>query len=135
MKKKLYLLAILGITLLTGCTNKYITTINYNELEKMIENKETFAVEIIQTDCTYCKKLAPKLNRVLENNDIHIYQLDLQKLSEDDLESFQKLLGQVQTPTIIFITEGEEESKLYRIIGNIGEKELTQKFKNNGYIK
>jgi len=129
------LLMFFCLFLITGCqSNKYITEVNYSKLEKMLKNKETFAIEIYQTGCTFCESLKPKLNRVLKEYDIHIYSINKADLSNKDRENLKKLYGDVGTPTIIFIEEGEEKGILYRLVGDHSEKQIISKFKSNGYI-
>ena len=39
------------------------------------------------------------------------------------------------TPTIMFITKGDEETTLNRIVGDTSKEKTIEKFKVNGYIK
>lgn len=129
------LLMFFCLFLVTGCqSNKYITEVSYSKLEKMLDNKESFAIEVYQTGCSYCESLEPKLNRVLKKYDIHIYSLNKAELSDTEKEKFKKLYGDVGTPTIIFIEDGEEKGILYRLVGDQSEKQIISKFKSNGYI-
>ena len=57
-------LMLLVIFLLSGCSNKYLKEISYNEYNKLIENKESFILEVMSAECSACKNFKPKLEEV-----------------------------------------------------------------------
>ena len=137
MKKILKLLFIISIftIILCGCGKKHITEITFDELKKKIENKDTFALYVGNEDCSHCVAYKPILQSVLDEYDISIYHLDNSKLSEDEASEMLKYINISGTPTIAFLTNGEEESTLDRIVGELSKEETIEKFRLNGYIK
>ena len=77
----------------------------------------------------------PTLKKVLKEYDITIYHIDNSKLTEEQIGELNTYVNISGTPTIAFITKGEEESTFYRIVGDISYEATIEKFKSNGYIK
>ena len=75
---------------------------------------------------------APK---VLNKYDIDIYHIDNSKLSSSEYAEFRKYINISGTPTVCFITNGEEETTLNRISGEVSLETTIERFKSNGYIK
>lgn len=137
MKKfaKLVLMIIILLSV-SGCGNsKYLKGISYKEYKELLENKETFILEIMKTDCPYCEKLKPKLEEVASKYEIEIKVINTAKLSKEDSDSLFDETGISGTPTIIFYTNGAEETVASRINGNVTEEKLISKFKANGIIE
>lgn len=131
---KLLVIVILLLTI-TGCGNKYLKEISYKEYENLIENKETFILEVMKTGCIYCEKLKPKLESVASKYKIEIKVINTANLSEEDKDKFDTATGVSGTPTIIFYNKGVEETVASRINGNVSEEKLISKLKANGIIK
>ncbi|MCI8588641.1 MAG: thioredoxin family protein [Bacilli bacterium] len=131
--KKYGILLILFISccMMSGCTKNYLVEISYDEYKQLLENKETFVLEVMKNDCISCKGIRPKLKKIAEKHKIEIKYIDLGKLKEEQIDTF----GVSATPTIIFYTEGEEETTSARIEGNISEKKIIEKFKASSFIK
>lgn len=84
MKKKIkFLLIGLLIIFLTGCSNNAntITEIDYSKLENLINNKESFILEIVQTGCVHCEEFSPRFKAILKTNDLESYSLNLYNLT------------------------------------------------------
>ena len=137
MKKfiKVICLVFALLIVLTGCGSKHIKEISFGELKTMMDNKETFAIYIGNEDCPHCVSYKPTLEDVLDEYDIDIYHLDNSKLSESESSKLVQYINITGTPTIAFITNGEEESTLDRIVGETSREDTIEKFKLNGYIK
>lgn len=137
MKKiiKYLLIAFLGVILLSGCSKSHITDITLDELKTKIENKDTFALYVGNEGCSHCVSYRPVLENVLDEYNIDIYHLDNALLTEDELSEMKNYINISGTPTVAFFTEGEEETTLYRITGEVSKEVTIQKFKDNGYIK
>lgn len=128
-------LMLLVIFLLSGCQNKYLKEINYDEYKELIENKETFILEVMSTDCSACKNFKPKLKEVTEEYKVEVKYINLDKLSEEDYKNLFTETGISGTPTIIFYQEGIEETKASRINGSVSKDKIISKFKANNIIK
>lgn len=133
MKKLGWMVLILGVLvcITTGCTKNYIVEISYDEYQKLLENKETFVLEVMKNDCTACKGIRPKLKKISEKYKVEIKYIDISKLKEEQVDS----LGISATPTIIFYTDGEEETTSARLEGNLSEKKIIEKFQSSSFIK
>lgn len=136
MKKIILGICIIFATVcLTGCSNNKLKTIGYSELEKKVENKESFILEVIQTGCSACKNFTPRFEKVLNDNNITAYSINLKNLSEEETAKFDQLVNINSTPTVVFFKDGTEESVSYRIIGAVSNEKIIQKLKAQDYIK
>lgn len=133
MKRKIkYLLIGLFIVFLTGCNNeKTITDISYSELETMIDNKESFILEIVQTGCSHCEEFTPRFTAVLKTNDLEAYSLNLYNLQEDEAKKFNELTTVSGTPTVLFFKDGKETSN--RISGSVDNDKIEEHLEDAGY--
>lgn len=136
MKKIFNLIFILlAVLLINGCGTSNLEIINYNELEQLLKNKETFILEIVQDGCSNCEMFSPKFDKILKKHNIKSKQLNLTNLTEEDSNNFKNLYNVDGTPAVLFINEGEETSISRRIIGNVDEDKIISKLKIAGYIK
>lgn len=140
MKKNILLIIFLfSLFTLTGCSEKIstsnLTKISYEEFEQLMENKESFVLEMMSDTCSHCESLEPKLKSVLDEYDISIKYIELNGLTKDEKAKLKGYTGTTATPTIFFYVDGEELSTKTRIVGNVSEEKLVEKFKENGYIK
>lgn len=108
--------------------------ISLDEFKEKMANKETFALYIGNEGCTHCIAYLPTLESVLDEYDITIYHLDNSKLSDKEYAEFKTYVNISGTPTVAFITDGEEESTLNRIVGEQSKEDTIERFKTNGYI-
>ena len=132
--RKLFLIIML-VLMTTGCGNKYLKEISYKEYHELLDNKESFILEIMKTDCPHCKNLKPKLEEVASKYGIEIKVLNTANMSKEDVDKLYDETGISGTPTILFYTDGEEESVYSRIKGNVSEEKLISKFKDNDIIE
>lgn len=139
MKKILKSLVIIFIVfvMLTGCSSndKHIVDISLEDFKKKVANKESFALYVGNENCSHCVSYMSTLKSVLKEYDITIYHLDNSKLSEKEYADFKTYINISGTPTIAFITNGEEETTLNRIVGEVSKESTIDRFKTNGYIK
>lgn len=138
MKKIKILGIITAIFLLCGCSKNTRTNlehINYQDYEKLINNKESFILEVMRTGCSACEALEPKLEEITEKYNINIKVIDTSKISKEDYDKLDSATNVSGTPTIIFYTKGEEKTTATRIIGSVTRDKLINKFTDMGYIK
>lgn len=136
MKKYLKLAMILFcLFILTGCEKNYMKEISYNEYLDLIENKETFILEIMRTDCSACINFKPKIEQVAKDYQIEIKYINTDHLSEEDNNNLYNSTGITGTPTVIFYNEGIEKTKSSRINGSVSVDKIISKFKANGFIE
>ena len=131
------LLIIFVLIILAGCSSKssHIKEISLDKFKEKIANKESFVLYVGNENCVHCENYKPTLNEVLDEYNINIYQIDNSKLSSKEASDFKTYISISGTPTIAFITDGEEETTLNRIVGEISKEDTVEIFKTNGYIK
>lgn len=115
--------------------NKNLESIQVADLEKKINNKDTFILVISQTGCSHCEQYLPELNRTLEEYDLNAYELNITGLSKEDSNTLAKYVNFSGTPTTIFFTDGEEKTTLNRLIGYNSKTKIVERLKSLGYIK
>ncbi|WP_106766299.1 thioredoxin family protein [Paenibacillus faecalis] len=84
-----------------------------DELNKKIENKESFFVYFFSPDCPSCQVTTPKLMPLAEQSEAYLHQFNLRE--------FQEGLRQYNieyTPTLVFYENGVEKE---RLVGGITE--------------
>lgn len=124
------------ILLLCGCSKEErIKEITFDEFKEKIANKETFAVYVGNDNCSHCISYRPILEKVLDDYNITIYHVDNSKLDNKEYAEFRTYINISGTPTVAFITDGEEETTLNRITGEVSREATIERFKSNGYIK
>lgn len=122
--------------ILSGCSKEeHIKEISLDEFKEKIANKESFALYVGNENCSHCVSYLPTLKSVLKDYNITIYHLDNSKLSDKEYAEFKTYINISGTPTIVFITDGEEETTLNRIVGETSKEDTIERFKTNGYIK
>ena len=130
------ILGLIIASFVCGCSSSSnIKEISLNEFNKKIENKENFVLYVGNEGCHNCVSYEPKLKEVLKEYNLTIYKLDNSKLSEDEFNKLNEKFSVSGTPTIMFITKGNEETTLNRIVGDTSKEKTIEKFKVNGYIK
>ena len=136
MKLLKVLSIILGVFILCGCSKSSVEEINFNVLNNLIKENKTFILYVGSDTCISCKEFSPKFESVINDNDVsNAYYIDLDNLSDDDKSSFNKIINITGTPTVVFITDGEEESTYNRINGNVSTEKIITRLKANDYIK
>ncbi len=135
MKKILSILAICLFTItLTGCSsNDTISEIDYSKLESMIDNDESFIVEVIQTGCHFCEEFSPRFEAILKTNNIKAYSLNLSNLTEDEEEKFNDLTNITGTPAVLFFKDGKEKIA-NRIAGAVSNDNIKKHLEEAGYL-
>lgn len=135
MKKIFRILIILCFSCITGCSNN-IKEINYNEVNSLIKNKETFILYIGSASCSNCVEFEPKFNSVIKEYNIkNAKYIDLDNFDDDEKNNLNKIINISGTPTVVFIKNGEEESMTNRINGNVSKEKIISRLKANEYIK
>ena len=128
---KLFVMMFVAILFLSGCSKSYLSEISYDEYKKLVDDKETFILEVMSDDCINCTKFSPKLEEVANEYEVTVYYMNAGKLTEDQLDEF----GVTGTPTVLFYIDGEEKTTSARIIGNVSKEKIISKFTASDFIK
>lgn len=131
----LVLIAILiSIIIISVNDNKYLKSINFQELKEKIENKETFILYIKKDNCSACQSFTPTFKKVLNQNKVTAYSFNLTDLKEKNKDEFDNLVTGINaTPTVVFYEDGIDIGA--RFIGTREKEYITSKLKDLGYIK
>ncbi len=130
--KKVFLLLVLTIIFITGCSSKNLESINIDELNTKLENKDTFILYCADSDKF---ELEEKLVTVLEENNLTAYRLDTSKLEDEEKIKLQIKIA-YESPSIIFIINGEDPTKLSHITSStIKTSEIVARLIDMKYIK
>lgn len=137
MKKLFKFSLILVVVLLFGgCkNNSYLKEISYKEYEKLINDKETFILEVMRTDCSACINFKPKIEEVANEYKIEVKVINTDNLSEKDYQDLFDKTGITGTPTVIFYNDGVEKTISSRINGSVSKEKIVTKFTANGFIE
>lgn len=129
------LIGIISFLIINNNLSNNLKKINYNEINTMLENKDSFVLCISRTTCTHCNSFKPKLKEVANEKNITIYYIDIDKESKENQDKLsEKLSFDGSTPTTIFIKNGEEKTSANRIEGDVSKKKIIEKLKVNKVI-
>lgn len=122
------------LLLLVGCSNNDYTELNYNELTKKIENKDTFIL-FVNDKSDESNLLKNTLKDVLKENGISAYEINSNKITNDEKNELRTSFSYENT-SIIFFKDGINPSKLTNINDElITKNELKTYLTNLGFIK
>ncbi len=132
--KKIYLVLVI-LLLTTACTGSYLKNLNFKNLNKKLDNKETFILYLSAED-DGSKTLKNTLKEVLKKHKLTGYTLNTEKLSDKDLQSLKQKFNFENSNFIIFVNKGVEETVLARITDvYISTTDLENELKLQGFIK
>ena len=141
MKKKIIigsiiLIVIIGIIVSFSLfKEKYLITLNAQELQEKIEAKDDFILVISQEGCSHCKAYIPVLKDVLNEHKITAYIIDTATFNKEEKAFLRTVANISGTPTTAFIKDGEETSTSNRLVGSASKKTIETRFKDMGYLK
>lgn len=108
-----------------------------SELLTKLENKESFILVFTQTGCVHCNDYKPILNRVLIENDIKAYEINITNLKKEE-ENIQNKVNEIfnikESPITVFINDGEEKTTINRINGSTNYTNIKNILKERGFI-
>lgn len=143
-KKKIRLIGISGVILLLVLIALYIYSgnnireyfigIDYNELTEKIDNGESFVLVVSSTACSHCAQYKPKVKNFAKDNKVKIYYTDIDLYSEDDSETFSESFNVKGTPETLFFIDGQEESVMGRLSGDVSVDKLKSSLQKYGFI-
>ena len=139
MRKILIMITLLlSLFCLIGC-NQYkryttYTKLNYSEFQEKLDNKDSFAVVMGLSTCSACAMYKVTMENVIKENQVEIFYLELDSLSEEEHSKIYSKFVVEMTPTTIFIKEGKETSTYDRIVGAASSTEVVKNLKKHGII-
>lgn len=108
MKKIFLITTILFSLLLTGCSkSKELISVNYDELSKKIENKDSFVLYVGSSSCSHCADFKPILEKVINKYNLDVYYINMADLSDAKYNAVMKKVDGQGTPTTVYIENGK----------------------------
>ena len=138
MKKKTFFMMIILLLLfgLTGC-GKYTTynEVSYDELMKMIKDKESFVLVIGSETCSACESYKPTMEAIITKYNIKVDYINVYRLSQEQKAELIKHAYYSNTPTTVYFEKGVATETHNRLVGAVSYDKLLESLKKNGYIK
>lgn len=127
------ILSILITNFLNNPTPGELKEITYTEIEKKLENKESFVLIVSQSTCSHCATYKPKIKQIAKEYgfDMYYIDIDLENKKEEFIQEFH-LSG--ATPTTLFFKNGKETSVLNRLEGDLANTTVIKNLKELGFI-
>jgi len=132
------IVVVVGIIAVAKSSSKadqeYLKELNYNQYVEKQESGETFALVVESATCSHCQNFMPVVKKFANANEINIYYIDLNELSQDEYTKFtssntffeeNKEWG---TPTTIILTGKTASDSL---VGETTEAALKEFFQKN----
>jgi len=133
MKRILVIIAILLFT--SACSSNYLKSINLNKLTEKIKNEETFILYLTNED-EYGVTLRNTLLDVAKENNIKVFYLNTNKLTDEELKTLKENFYFEETNFITFVKKGKENTVLSRISDTyISNDKLEEELKIQEFIK
>lgn len=131
--KKIFLILMLFVSvLLTGCSNSSLEVISFETLKAKINNKESFVVYFSDNEKNI---LETRLSQIKDEYNITAYKVNTTKISSNERLEFQTIVD-YETPSIVFVIEGLDSSKLSHITNtDTTKKQIIARLKDMNFIK
>lgn len=111
----------------------HIEKLNLTSFKELINDKRSFVVVISQTYCSHCIEFKPTLNKVLSDNNVIGYELDILTLNQKEVEELTNMIEVSGTPTTLIYIDGVVQTE--KLEGNVTQSEVTTYLKKYGFIK
>ena len=106
------------------------------ELNKKVENKDSFIWVVSKSTCSHCASYKPKIETIVKEYGIDVYYIDFDDEDENTQKEFlDKFDLDGSTPITLFFKKGSEVSVLNRIEGDLPEEKVISTFKKMGFIE
>ena len=138
---------ILSLVLMFTKKNKdgnHIVEISYSEYSEKIKEDKYTIILLTSPTCSHCVNYKPYVNAAAEENDLTVYNINLNNLEYDQYVEIHDKYNAIKdeyddknnpgipTPVTIITKNGEEVTS---ILGDIGYKGFINLLKTNGIIK
>lgn len=134
MKKIFVLLIGFSMLFLTGCGRTGYDEISYDQLQELLDDKESFPLVIASATCSACNSYRPTMEKFIKEYNVDVKYIDLDKLTDKEESELMSEFPISGTPTTVFVTKGTEKDTYNRIVGNKKISETEEAYRENGYI-
>lgn len=121
MKKVAIVCTCILLLLLSGCDNSYerddragkVETITVAQMQKKIEQKESFAIVFTQNSCAHCVAFKEMLDVYLLDHHVVLYDVILDEAPSTEWKSNLKTIrktfeGMDETPSLFYVKDGKK---------------------------
>lgn len=116
----------------------YLVKLNYNQYVDMQNSGEAFAFIVESATCVHCQNFMPVVKKFANNNEVYVYYIDLNELSEEDYTAFLQSNTFFEenenwgTPTTLIINGHEVSDSL---VGETTEDKFKEFLVKNGIME
>ncbi len=117
---------------------KTYKTINYNDLQELIDSGDKFVLFIGSESCSHCTIFKVTVNEVVSDYNIIVNYIDIGKLSDEEYAYLNSHLSFNGTPTTVLIDSGDEDVEnrvLTKIRGSKSYSEFTSELLKYEFIE
>ena len=105
--------------------NEVIKKVDFDEFKSIINANGYNMVYLSQKGCSHCESFKEKLTKVLENNKLLSYEMDISSLNSNELNELEAIFktdgfNLSGTPTLIIVGNGIVDTR----VGDISEDEI-----------
>lgn len=116
----------------TSKEGDYLKEISINNgLEEMINGNMKFVLVISRSDCSHCVSYKPKLNKILSENRIYGYYIDMDLADSKTVSIINKLYEANGTPTTIIVSNNTVHDIM---VGDKSDSQIKEFLTKNGII-
>ena len=135
--KKIFTLILIVVStfFIVGCGAKTYDEISFNELEKMLKEKQSFILLIGRDDCSACQAYKPTIEKVIQDYKLDVKYININTLSDDENAELLSNFYITGTPQTVFVVKGKEKDRYTRVNGSQKYSKVVEIMKKNGYIK
>jgi len=134
------IVVIIGVVALgnKGSSENYLVKLSYNQYVDMQESGEPFAFIVESATCVHCQNFMPIVKKFVNKNEVYVYYIDLNELSEEDYTAFLQSNTFFEenekwgTPTTLIVTGHEVSDTL---VGETTEDKFKEFLVNNGIME
>jgi len=137
--KKILIVLLLPVLFVVGCSNgkeekakKELQEITFEEYNTKINNEEDFVLYIGSTNCGHCSSFKPKLEEVINENNVDVYYLDISKITDQEYSKLKNKVFLTGTPTTTYFVKGKYGAD--KIVGDKDKNEIVSFLEKIGYI-
>lgn len=127
-----------------GKNDNHIEEINYKKYSELINENKYNIILLTSPTCTHCVNYKPYVNYVAGENNLTVYNLNLNTLELEEYIEIHDMytatkdqygennVPGIPTPVTLITKNGVEVTS---VLGNIGQKGFENLLRNNGVIK
>lgn len=138
MKKILIIIiSVCILPMLAGCLKRNTTyeVITYSQLQEMEKGEKTFPLVIGSSTCSACSMYKVTMEAFIKKNNLLIYFIDLDELTDEEKEQLRVETNYESTPTTVFYENGKLLPSYVNLVGSVDTETITKAFISRKYIK